>query len=64
MIVLIVFTLLIILPAFVAFLFETSTLLRDMVTPEFSIGAPVVYLGQAISTRPGSKAPLTRNPYA
>lgn len=56
MIVLIVFTLLIILPAVVAFLSETSISLRAIITPEFGIGAPVVYLDQAISTRPGSDA--------
>jgi hypothetical protein len=56
MFVLIVFTLLIIIPAVIAFLSETSILLRTILTPGFGIGAPIVYLRQEINTRPGSDA--------
>jgi hypothetical protein len=56
MTVLLVFTLLVILPAAVAFVSETSRLLRGVITPVFGIGTPIVYLRQEISTRPRSDA--------
>lgn len=56
MIVLFVLVLLVIVPAAVAFLSETSLLSRAIITPAFGIGSPVVYSRRAISTQPVSGA--------
>ena len=56
MIVLLVFALLVIVPALVAFLADTSLLPRLIVTPVLGVGAPIVYQRQEISTRPRSDA--------
>jgi hypothetical protein len=52
MTVLLLLALLIFLPAAVALLPETSLLPRAATRPGFSIGAPIVYRQQAVSTRP------------
>ena len=52
MIVLLVLTLLVILPATVAFLGNTSLLPRAFMMPVFNIGSPVVYSRREISTQP------------
>lgn len=52
MIVLLVLVLLVILPATVAFFSQRSILPQLAIAPGFSIGAPVVYQRQAVSTRP------------
>jgi hypothetical protein len=55
-IVLLVFVLLIILPAAAAFFSGSSLLPRAAITPEFDIGARVVYQRQEVSTRPNADA--------
>lgn len=52
MVVLLVFTLLVVVPAFIAFSANTSFLPRPLVTPVFGVGAPVVYEHLEISTQP------------
>src|SRR5215471_21049933 len=56
MLILFVLIVLVVVPATVAFLSETSLLSRAIATPAFGIGAPIVYSRQAISTQPVSGA--------
>jgi len=56
MIVLLILTLLVILPAAVAFLANTSLLPRAIMMPMFSVGAPIVFSRREISTQPHSEA--------
>lgn len=53
---LLLLTLLVILPAAGALLFETSFLQRPSLKPAFRIGVPVVYRKQEVSTRPAADA--------
>jgi hypothetical protein len=55
-IVLLVFVLLVILPAAAAFFSESSFLPRAAIAPAFAIGARVVYQRQEVSTRPSADA--------
>lgn len=52
MIVLLFLFLLIVIPALVAFLSDSSVLPRPLLRPVFGVGAPVVYQRQEVSTRP------------
>ena len=52
MIVLLIIIALVIVPASVAFLSDTSLFSRAWVTPAFGIGAPIIHSRRAISTRP------------
>jgi hypothetical protein len=54
MIVLLVFVLLVILPAAAAFFSQSSLISRAAITPGFDINAPVVYRRQEVSTHPGA----------
>src|SRR5215471_21140726 len=60
MLILFVLIVLVVVPATVAFLSETSLLSRAIATPAFGIGAPVVYSRRAISTQPVSGATNVR----
>jgi len=55
-IVLVVFVLLVILPAATAFFSQSSLLPRAAIAPSFGIGARVVYQRQEVSTRPSADA--------
>ena len=52
MIVLFVIVVLVVVPAAVAFLSDTSLLSRALTTPAFGVGAPIVYSRQAMSAHP------------
>jgi hypothetical protein len=56
MIVLLVFVLLVILPAAAAFFSQSSLFPRAAIAPAFAIGARVVYQRQEVSTRPSADA--------
>jgi hypothetical protein len=56
MTVLLLLALLVLLPAAVALLPQPSLLPRAATRPAFSIGAPIVYRQQAVSTRPNADA--------
>ena len=53
---LLLFSLFVLLPATVAFVSETSLSQRRLLKPALSIGTPVVYRRQEVSTRPATGA--------
>jgi hypothetical protein len=65
--VLFLFALLVLLPAAAAFLAGTSLLARAFIKPAFSVGAPVIYCQEEVSTRPTADArdirPAARGEY-
>jgi hypothetical protein len=51
-----ILTLLVILPATAALLFETSIRQRSLLKPGYTVGTPLVYRQQEVSTRPAANA--------